>query len=904
MKKQVIKVKSIKNTDFCLRNGFFSSLEFYEGKNKYSYLNQIVKSFFEKFDFNTQVITDAITLFEEIQKEVSLNIGLFEETEEIILLKKQIFRYVSYRLKKGCVQLTKNEKVTINYKGKDFEVEVDSIFETIINEEKVIEVVKVIRSAPKLTMQKSKTGNSVRDNLEHYFLQLVGEKLYPKSTNPVIASYCHLKSKKDKTKLFSDDYEAKNNYVYHRFHDESPDDEIELRIIQAKIDDLSIAKTSITSPKCDKKCKDCRYNLICNYEAPKEVELKEVVNNVLATPKKSSKAYKATRDQQRAIDFVSGCLRINAGAGSGKTTILSARVSKLLREGVHQDDILLTTFTNKGAEEIREKIRERLIEDAIDVDANDLKIFTFNGLGDLIIKEYYATLGFSSEPIIADKVDKYDIIYSLLKEIDGVEGLDYRNPLMSLPTAKGAIPMLDMLISKLISKKYTATEFSLAVNEDNNLRRYISMTPEKAEQLIDFYYNFQDEFIERGFIQYQDQMNYMLQMFGQKNVLDKYAVKHIMVDEMQDTDGIQLQLIKLLYHHWKSESLVVVGDDSQAIFSFRYVTSDNIINFNKEFIDVEDIYLTDNFRSTPEIIYTANELNKKNVNRIDKNLISRRPSGKKPALIIASNKDREYEDIADKISQLIKNGRPANEIAVIARNKSELKNIQEYLNMFAVPSVMHTPIRIFDNTHVKLIASLGMFLNKPVNDVKLLEFINALHREELNDMGNDEMLKFFLKKKAEIYLRFRNTKGDAKKRNLFMYIVEPLIGNSIEVKAFVEQLKRRPGTFNELMKYLSDFMMYEGDQSVNPSAKNYEAVVLITAHSSKGKEYSVVFNTLNKYKFGGNFTTSASIEEERRLLFVSITRAKDELYLYYNKKDTKHTNFKTDLDGVIISELA
>lgn len=898
MSKQVITSKGINNSEFCLRNAFFARLEFYEGKNKYSYLNKIVESFFKEFDFNTQKISDALTLFNKLIKEIPLKIGIFEETEEVEQLKKQLFRYVNFRLKKGCTQLNKGKRVKVYVDGIEIEVSIDAVFSSVIGEEKVVEVVKYFRSGPKLTMQKSKNGNSTMNSTELYLMQLAGESLYPKKK--VVPVYHHMKSKKDNSKSFSGDYAERDNYLYYCFNEDDADSIIIKNEVESTIVEHCNSEVSITSPKCDKNCKECKFNLICNYEKPEPSKFNEIEEETVIAPKAS---YSFNKGQIRAINFNKGVLKINAGAGSGKTTLLAGRVSRLLKDGALPEEILLTTFTNKGAEEIREKIIARLIEDGVSVDVDKLKIYTFNGLGDLIIKEYFESLGFESEPLLADKVDKYDIIYSLLKEIEGVDGLDYRNPLMSLPRAKGAVVILDMLINKYSSKSYTsAKEFSDDVNEDGNLSWLVKMTEERAQQFISFFYTFKDEFIEKNFIQYQDQMGYMLELFQDKNILNKYAVKHIMIDEMQDTDGIQMQLIKKLYKHYKTESLVVVGDDSQSIFGFRNVTSENIINFEKDFPETESIFLIDNYRSTPEIINTANMLNAYNIKRIDKDLISRKPSGKSPELIKANTKEREYEYISEKIKALIGSGRNPSEIAVIALSRNELKKIQGYLTEEGVASVMHTPVRLYEHIHVKMVASLGTFLYKPVNDVKLLEFINAFHRADLEKMGEKEMLQFFMKKKAEIYLKFRNTKSDEKKKNLFFSMVKPFAEDSLEVESFLEQLRRRPGSFDSLMKYLHDFMLYEGDQSVNPSKKKYEAVVLITAHSSKGKEYPIVFNTLNKYHFNSKMTSV--IEEARRLAFVSITRAKEELYLSYNSKDTKHNRYETELHGVTRLELA
>ena len=132
-------------------------------------------------------------------------------------------------------------------------------------------------------------------------------------------------------------------------------------------------------------------------------------------------------------------------------------------------------------------------------------------------------------------------------------------------------------------------------------------------------------------------------------------------------------------------------------------------------------------------------------------------------------------------------------------------------------------------------------------------------------------------------------------------MVKPFAKDSVEVESFIEILRRRIGSFNDLIKYLHDFMIYKGDQSINPSQKKYEAVVLITAHSSKGKEYPIVFNTLNKYRVGNR--QLKVVEEARRLAFVSITRAKDILYLTYNKKDTKHKRYENEIHGVTHHEL-
>ena len=351
----------------------------------------------------------------------------------------------------------------------------------------------------------------------------------------------------------------------------------------------------------------------------------------------------------------------------------------------------------------------------------------------------------------------------------------------------------------------------------------------------------------------------------------------------------KFRLLHLLKSYKDFKSLMVVGDEAQAIYSFNNTTPENIINFHKEFLDVKDVFLLENYRSIPQICNVANKLSKLNTERIDKEIISKREDGKVPQLISAKTQDEEYSYIVNLIEDKIKEGIEKHEICCITRTKKELLEIQTYLKNKNIPSVIEVNELYIDNPNVQLIINLANFFKNTKYDYYLMEYVFATN--EKSNLNVDQITEIVTSVKNKIIEEFNTMESEEDKLDYFKQLINPIIEKDNIAKSFTEEIYNKTFySFNEFLNYLYKVMLYKDDTSIEKDDNKYDAIVLTTGHSSKGKEWKVVINSINKYKYEDILNNKKLLEEERRLLFVSITRAKDELYITYNTNEDKVKN--------------
>lgn len=615
-------------------------------------------------------------------------------------------------------------------------------------------------------------------------------------------------------------------------------------------------------------CETCDFAHICSYKLPpKYIEKEKTV--------KSIRDLNLTKAQEDAVYFKEGICRINAGAGAGKTLVVALRVATLLSEGVKPEEILLLTFTNTGAEEMRTRVKLYNEDFGNDADVSLLRSTTFNAFGDVIIKENYQELGFDEEPRLIDDVEKCRIIIDLLHD-NTVAGLDYRNFDVDMRNCKGALGVTKKCFD--IIKTYglnTGDGETLYKKMDMN-RRF--MASNSAEEIIALFAEYERILRERNLIEFADQECLVFELL-RKNpyYFEDLGIKHIIVDEFQDSNEGQIKLIKELVNCPAFESLMVVGDDSQAIFSFRDTSPEFIINF----FDImgepngTDLYLLENHRSTPEIIEFANEINSKNVNRVAKNLIATRPSGKP---VIASgffSKKEEYDYILDKIQQKLDSGICPEDIAFIASNKFELLEMGNLLTENNIPWIMLNPEQYLENSRVVGALDLIKSIEQTSATKGILSYLNCLYENKLMAKKEEEikqLVEDFQKK-----LRMFQTLPDVVKMQQVKEWLEAIDDEDEVYESFIDTLMFRSST-QQLIEYCKDFEKY-GSTAAIRRCRDYPGIVLTTAHSSKGLEWPVVFNSISKYYTPDVVHKLPRLEEKRRLLFVSATRARDELYI-------------------------
>lgn len=787
--------------------------------------------------------------------------------EKLKSLSEQIERYVIFLKKVGGKIISYDVTQDININGNLVTVSAD----LIIKYDSGIEIVKIKRRAPDLSYKARTPENMPKNNIELYLLQALGKHLYPNKN--IIGSFHHMTCKKDKDEFILN-YNLKKGYniISYQFNPE------EVKIIEERIDDLFKISKSKKFIKTDDlaNCRTCPYTNICNYKKAQNISLKKIEEII-----KAPKDFTLTKSQRKAVLLDDGFARINAGAGSGKTTVVALRVVELILAGCKSEDILLITFTNKGANEMREKIAYWLNQEGIEIEQDKFNITTFNAWGDKIIQENYKSFGFTQPPKLIEKVDKYDILFEILERNRKLEGYDYKNPLMNFRYAKGVVVKLEDIF--------------------NYIKAFNATTPEKLANKIDIkeagiflklYDEYNNLLKEENYIEYQDQINLIINATeNNQDILSKYNYKHIIVDEFQDSAEAELDLIFFLSNQSKFKSLMVVGDDSQSIFGFRNTSQENILNFHLYFNNMQDINMVENFRSTPEIIELANELNDLNSKKIEKKLVSGLKSGDIPELRAFNSSADEYSYISNKIKELLIDNKPE-DIAIIARTKYELFSIEEYLKDLNIPYIIDIPEPLLNNTNIHIAKSLLTFLDDLKTTQGLFEYLYVI-TNEFDRMNEDEIKEIVENKADEISKAIELSNVDANeneiKLNYFFSMLEEI--NDDDFKKFLLNLKERNYEFGELKDYLYKFIEYEDNKTIEKNSDKYSAVTLTTAHTSKGKEFKIVFATISKFTAEHN---TKERDEERRTLFVSITRAKEKLFITHqycsNHLKNKYTN--------------
>lgn len=781
----------------------------------------------------------------------------------LTILTAQISRYLAYLV--GNFSVVDIDVIEdINIDGKLITVSADLV---LLDEKKSLHVVKLKRGEPELTYAGRKRETLPEYSIELYALKLLGEKLHPGFKT--YGALHHLKGKNDEMHYLCEfEEKAGHNIIAWDFEQ---DDEMKAELLST----LTMAERNIFSNlRTDKKdrCHTCPFANICNYQGSVEAApLEKVIET-----EKAPQDFALTASQRQAVLFEKGISRINAGAGSGKTTVVALRVNELILGGCDPKDIFLTTFTNKGAQEMREKVRFWLAKEGQEHLADDLSITTFNSWGDKIIRENYKALGFKEEPKMLEKVEKYDILFDILDRNPELQDYDYRNPLMDFRYAHGAVVRLGMVFDAMKASNITREE---QFNDVLLLQREFK----SATLILEMFKEYNGVLKERNLIEYQDQINLIAQMMEEDSpVMRQYDYKHIIVDEFQDTDKIQVDLVMFLANQPRFESLMVVGDDSQAIFAFRNTTNENILNFNKMFNKVKDIKIMENFRSTKEIVALANHINSLNVKKINKKLTSSR-KGVLPQLVgfIDMPDGYEHQKIAEKIAGLISMGNyNPEDIAVIARTKDELFEIQELLKRLSIPTILDVPEPLLNNFSIHMAKNLAQFLVNPNTNQGLFEYW-MLRTNDFDGASRSEIVHFFEEQKKAFAELLEETEDEELNEEMRQEAFFTMIGSieDKELQEFIGELKKKELSLEELRVYLKKFVLYEDPKTIEKRKGKFRAVTLTTAHTSKGKEFRVVFNTITKYTPNN---TPTEIEEERRLLFVSITRAKELLFVTYS----------------------
>lgn len=616
---------------------------------------------------------------------------------------------------------------------------------------------------------------------------------------------------------------------------------------------------------CSGTCDYCKYFDICKYTLP-PAEL-PVSDDGSRKKTAATAAVKFSEEQQEAIDFRKGVCRIIAGAGSGKTKTVVERVIRMLQSGILPKEIFMTTFTKNGAEEMLSRI-----ESGVGHPVAGLTVLTFNAFENNILLDNWEELGFKKRPTLIDNVMLYSIIARILNENPILEwsGRHFTNFSSS---TKGFGGRGALLISAAV---FTAVKKARNKGEDELFAAENAVTPDEIygtalKKLVGLYDKFEFFMKEYGLISFDDQelLTFEVLRRDPDYFNKKYAFKHAIIDEFQDSNEAQIALIKKIREMKISESVMVVGDDAQAIYGFRETTPEYIINFEKYIGEkVKDIVLDKNFRSTPQICEFGRRIMEYNVNKVDKDLKPTRADGMPVVVNGFAKTDKEYAFIAESIKSHLEHGISPEDIAVMAYSKRELRKIADVLTKAGIPSMFGAPEPMMENSRIRAILAFVRLIMKPTSmDAAICA--NAVLGGGLMDLEPEEIdlrIGEMLERAEEV----KNAFEEERKTRLFEFMDEISFGDEV-IEYFKEQLE--PKTYDETIEYIREFSLYGEDVEYRRTRK-YPGVLLITAHSSKGLEWPVVYVTENKFPMG-----SAAMEETRRLFFVSATRARDELYV-------------------------
>lgn len=597
--------------------------------------------------------------------------------------------------------------------------------------------------------------------------------------------------------------------------------------------------------------------------------------------------------QQLAVETTEGPLLILAGAGSGKTTVLVNRVQHIVESGLAQPwQVLAITFTNKAAGEIRERL-----ERAIGSEANSIWAFTFHSCCARILRRFGDRLGYSSHFTIYDTDDQKRVMKHCQKSLG--------------------------LTDKIIHHKSILSEISSAKDSLIDAEEYKSMSTNdyRKAKIADCYELYQKELLKSDAMDFDDIIFNTVKLLEENDdVRELYQkqFKYVMVDEYQDTSHAQYILVSLLAGGYKN--ICVVGDDDQSIYRFRGATIENILSFEQQYKNAKVIRLEQNYRSTQNILDGANAIIANNKNRKGKSLWTSAGAGEKIILNTVNSERDESDFIVDEIMKNVAHGKKMSDHAILYRMNAQSRNLEITLTKSGIPHKIIGGNRFFDRKEIKDIVSYFAVINNPADNVRLQRIINVPKRGIGETMFANVLeiatgLGISAFEVCERSDEFQKTLRSAQKLMGFANMIKhfqalleegmslsDLLQEVLDETKYFDYLDEDPETAedrkNNISELSSMFIKYQEDDEefdlssfledvalvsdIDSYNETDDAVVLMTLHSAKGLEFPIVFIPgMEEGIFPGNQSiySDEDLEEERRLAYVGVTRAREKLYL-------------------------
>ena len=611
-------------------------------------------------------------------------------------------------------------------------------------------------------------------------------------------------------------------------------------------------------------------------------------------------------EQRKAVLSEDGPLLILAGAGSGKTSVLTTKVAYLIKEkGVNPKNIVAITFTNKAAKEMKERIIK-----LVGRDGYNIQISTFHSFGLRIIKENYERLGYDKNFTIIDSDDSLTIIKKIMKD-------------MNIDTTRCNPKFIKNQISSCKNEMVTPDKYQKLVND------------EVSDITYKVYKKYQETLIRNNSLDFDDLLVKPIELFTKHpDVLQNYQelFKYIFIDEYQDTNEVQYIFSKMLSSKYKN--ICVVGDDAQSIYSFRGANFRNILNFEKDYKDAKVILLEQNYRSTKTILNAANSVIKNNIQKKDKNLWTDNETGEKIKYVRAVDEKDEASFVTREIKSLKEQGISLDDIAVLYRTNAQSRTIEEGFLNSNIPYRIVGAFAFYSRKEIKdLLAYLKLIYN-PKDDVSLMRIINYPKRgigaKTIDNLSMDAVLNnasMFDSISKGKELEFKNLILRMKEESDSLSLTETIdmVLDKSGIKADLEsehtlEADIRLENLNEFKSITKTFEEESGIASLedflnevslvsdvnDQKEDNTPKVTLMTIHAVKGLEFQYVFVVgmeENIFPHVNCVEGQDGIEEERRLCYVAITRAKKKLYLINALKRMLFGRTSVNMPSRFISEI-
>lgn len=624
--------------------------------------------------------------------------------------------------------------------------------------------------------------------------------------------------------------------------------------------------------------------------------------------------------QREAVEKTEGPVLILAGAGSGKTRVLTTRIAHLIEDkDVQAANILAITFTNKAANEMRERVEETLGSDT-----KEMWISTFHSCCVRILRKDINRIGYNRSFVIYDSSDQVTLVKDCLKELN--------------------------LSDKVFEPKVVISAISGAKDKLYNPKQFkaMNLSDNRMSKIADIYALYQDRLKRNSALDFDDLIYKTVELLKENpEVLEYYRsrFKYIMVDEYQDTSKAQYELIKILAR--EHQNICVVGDDDQSIYGWRGADIRNILEFEKDYDDVHVVKLEQNYRSTQVILDAANTVISNNIERKRKKLWSEKKEGDLIKIQLSENEIDESDFVADMVAKISREqNRSYKDFAVLYRANAQARPVEDALNRSQIPYNIYGGTKFYERKEIKDLVAYLRIIQNPQDDISLKRIINVPRRgiglrtiEKIEDRASLKQESIYsvlidIETNSDISTKARNsisgfvdTVGTLRTIKE-VYPVSKLIEKVLETTGYIDELSKDKSEeaqdrIDNLKEFISIALEFERNSeeqdlqtfltgvALTSEASNDEEndkVSLMTIHTSKGLEFPVVFligmeEGLFPISRAVRSMNESDIEEERRLCYVGITRAKETLYMTLTQKRTLYGKTNPSIASRFMEEL-